>query len=116
MAAAAKFGILREGDGHSQFAEQALRAARELSPEDLPGLIGQLEAAKAVAYARLAAPAPNPQQHDELLDVEAAARRLGMSKDYLYRHHSKLPFTRRQGRKLLFSSLGIDKYIRPQRS
>lgn len=87
-------------------------AARELPPEELPDLIGELESIKAVAWARLTAPTPVPQEHDELLDVEAAAARLGTSRDYLYRHSQEYPFTRRQGRKLLFSALGIEKHIR----
>ena len=91
-------------------------AARDLPAAELPNLIGELEAIKATAWARLAAPTPAPQEHDELLDVEAAAGRLGVSRDYLYRHHEQYSFTRRQGRKLLFSALGIEKYIREKRT
>jgi hypothetical protein len=62
--------------------------------------------------ARLIAPAPaQPAGADELLPIEEASRRMGVSKDYLYRHGAELPFTRRVGRKLLFSSLGIERYI-----
>jgi excisionase family DNA binding protein len=46
------------------------------------------------------------------LAVNAAAERLGVSTDYLYRHQDEFPFTRRIGRKLLFSSLGIDAYLK----
>ena len=92
--------------------EDILQAARELPVEELPGLIGQLETAKATAWARLAALSNGTHHHDELLDVEAAAARLGVSRDYLYRHHSQYSFTRRQGRKLLFSAVGIEKHIR----
>lgn len=49
---------------------------------------------------------------DRLLTVAEAAARLGVSKDYLYRHAKKLPFARRMGRKLLFSSEGINQYIK----
>ena len=49
---------------------------------------------------------------DRLLDVAAAAERLGVSKDWLYHHAHQLPFTVRQGRMLRFSSHGIDRYIR----
>jgi hypothetical protein len=86
--------------------------ARELPPEQLPEFIGQLEAVKATAWARLTAPTPLVPQHDELLGVPEAARRLCVSEDYLYAHHKDYSFTRRQGRKLLFSALGIDRYIR----
>jgi len=93
--------------------DDVLKAARELPAEDLPVLLGQLETAKAVAWQRLTAkPEPVEAEHDELLPVELAAERLGVSRDYVYRHHSQYPFTRRQGRKLLFSALGIEKHIR----
>jgi len=88
------------------------KAARELPAEELPELIGQLESIKATAWARLAAPIPPTQEHDELLDVATAAERLGVGRDYLYRHSGEYPFTRRQGRKLLFSALGIERHIR----
>jgi len=92
--------------------EDILQAARELPAEELPGLIGRLEAAKATAWARLTVPASKAEQHDELLNVTEAARRLGIGKDYLYRHASDYSFTRREGRKLLFSAAGIDRHIR----
>jgi len=111
MATAAKLGIVQEPDDLVRLRQ----AARELPPEQLPDFIGELESIKATAWARLTAPSPAIQEHDELLGVEAAAQRLGVSKDYLYRHHAQYSFTRRQGRKLLFSALGIDKHIRQQR-
>src|SRR5262250_1207327 len=89
------------------------KAARELPAEELPAFIGALESVKAMAWARLTTPAAQPsQQPDELHGVAEAARRLGVSEDYLYRHAQDYPFTRRQGRKLLFSALGIEKHIR----
>jgi predicted DNA-binding transcriptional regulator AlpA len=49
---------------------------------------------------------------DRLLDVEEAARQLGVSADWLYRKAARLPFTIRLGRSLRFSSLGLERYIR----
>lgn len=92
--------------------QHVLTAAKELPAEDLPRLLGELEEIRCTAIARLTAPATTAPQSDELLDVDEAARRLGTSKDYLYRHHARLPFTRRMGRNLRFSALGIEKYIR----
>jgi excisionase family DNA binding protein len=88
-----------------------LSAARTLPAEELPRLVGDLEEIKWVALVRLTSPAA---QHppDELLNVEEAARRLGVSPGYLYRNHHRLPFTRHMGRKLLFSANGIEAYIR----
>jgi hypothetical protein len=114
VATAAKLGIVPVLDGLKSALARCRDAARDLPAEELPDLIGELEAIKATAWARLTT--PTPQEHDELLDVEVAAGRLGVSQNYLYRHHSQYPFTRRQGRKLLFSALGIDKHIRQQRA
>lgn len=50
---------------------------------------------------------------DRMLRVDAAAARLGVSEDWLYRNSGQLPFTVREGRRQLrFSSHGIDRYIR----
>lgn len=92
--------------------QNVLAAAKELPTEQLPRLLGDLEEIRCTAMARLTAPPPTAPQLDELLDVDEAAHRLGTSKDYLYRHHALLPFTRRIGRSLRFSTLGIEKYIR----
>jgi hypothetical protein len=92
-----------------------LRYARELPPEELPKLLGEIEEVRCTAMARLTAPV-QPSGADELLSVTEASRRLGVSKDYLYRHGSDFPFTRRIGRKLLFSSIGIDRQIKQQSS
>lgn len=65
------------------------------------------------ASACTADPASEP---DRLLDVDTAAERLGVSKDWLYHHAHQLPFTVRQGRLLRFSSHGIDRYIRTRQN
>jgi predicted DNA-binding transcriptional regulator AlpA len=49
---------------------------------------------------------------DTLIDVDAAAQRLGASKDWIYHNARHLPFVVRNGRLLRFSSRGIDRYIR----
>jgi hypothetical protein len=92
-----------------------LNQARTLAPEDLPELLGDLEVVRATALARLTAPATIATS-DELLEVPEASRRLGVSPDYLYHHHARLPFTRRVGRKLLFSSAGLASYLKRARS
>ncbi len=53
-----------------------------------------------------------PQGEDRLLTVEEAAKKLGLSTDWLYRRARKLPFTVRLGRRLRFSERGLDRYIR----
>jgi excisionase family DNA binding protein len=86
----------------------------DASADELPALIGRLEAAKAAAWARLTVqtlPSRNDRPDaDRNLSVEQAAHRLGVSKDYLYRHAERFPFTLRIGRRLLFSARGLDKW------
>jgi hypothetical protein len=91
--------------------EPVLALARNLSREDLPRLLGDLAEISATANARLTGSTIDARP-DELLDVKGTARRMGVSKDFLYRNWRRYPFTRRQGRKLLFSSAGIDAYLR----
>ena len=92
-------------------AQSLLAAAKELPSEQLPVFLGELETIRCTAMARLTAPV-QVSGPDELLNVEEAAARLGMGKDYIYTHSAKLPFTRRMGRKLMFSSRAIDEYIK----
>jgi predicted DNA-binding transcriptional regulator AlpA len=95
-----------------------LRSLVECTPaHELPQLIGDLEAAKAVAWARLTAPTMEqrsdlPVQEARNLDVAEAAKRLGMSRDWLYRHASELPFAVRIGRRVVFDSLALERWNR----
>ena len=52
------------------------------------------------------------QRRDRLLNVGEAAKKLGVTLDWLYRHHKYLRFTVRHGRLLRFSEAGIEDYIR----
>lgn len=90
--------------------ELALDLARSLTREQLPRFIGDLEEIRVTAYSRLSGAVV--EREDSLLDVAAASKRLGVSRDYLYRNHRDYPFVRRIGRTLKFSSLGIDKFLR----
>jgi predicted DNA-binding transcriptional regulator AlpA len=95
-----------------------LRSLVEETPEpELPQLIGELEAARAVAWARLTAPASDKpsdvsRQDARNLDITEAATRLGISKDWLYRHASELPFALRIGRRLVFDSVALERWNR----
>jgi hypothetical protein len=95
--------------------QTALNAAKELPAPELPELIGSLAELQAICMARLAAPVPSSRRPEELLDVQEASRRLGVSTQYLYKNHANLPFSRRIGRKLLFSSTGIDDHFRSRK-
>jgi excisionase family DNA binding protein len=93
--------------------ESALTEARILPANELPAFLGELEEIRVTALGRFAT--PYVETRDELLDVEQAAGRLNVSQNYLYRHSRRLPFTRRVGRKLLFSSSGLDLYLKKSR-
>ena len=90
--------------------QSVLESVRQLPPDELPQLLGELETIRATALLKMAAP-PSAVQHDELLTVQEAAERLCVSTDYMYDHAKEFSFSRREGRKLLFSSQGIDAYI-----
>jgi predicted DNA-binding transcriptional regulator AlpA len=89
------------------------RLIGEATTADLPMLIGALEAARAQAWSRIAGPAPNrngAEPPDENLSATVAARRLGLSKEWMYRHAASLPFTVKIGRRVLFSAKGLDRW------
>jgi len=91
--------------------QSVLMAAQEMPRDELPLLLGELEQVRCTALARLTSAPVMPRESDELLGPAEAGRRLGVSKDYLYRHHRDFAFTRRVGRKLLFSAVELDQYI-----
>jgi hypothetical protein len=95
--------------------QDALQLARSLPAESLPGFLGEIEQIRVTALARISAPAIPQATPDALLGVNEAAGRLGVSPSYLYRNHSRFGFTRRMGRSLLFSTQGIQTYIRVKR-
>jgi hypothetical protein len=91
-----------------------LDQAKTCAAERLPEFLGKLETVRVTALARLSAPVVQNRGNDQLLDVMEASKRLKMSKQYLYRNHEQFDFTRRVGRKLLFSAKGIDEFISKQ--
>jgi predicted DNA-binding transcriptional regulator AlpA len=97
----------------TQVLEEILEQARSVPVRDLPAFIGKLATANAVAFSRLQSPSPQPRQADELLNVTQAAQRLNVSKGFLYRHD--FPFVRRMGKRLLYSAVGIEQYIKNRR-
>jgi excisionase family DNA binding protein len=81
-------------------------------PERLPSLIVRLAACMATAGARLSGPSASaPAVPVVNVDVEEAARRLGVSERYVYRHASRLPFVVREGRRLLANGAALERYI-----
>ena len=91
-----------------------LAQARTVAPDELPRLLGDLEEVRATCLARLTSPVIE-ERPDRSLDVTQAAERMGVSKDYLYHHWQELKFARQEGRKVLFSSNGLDAHLRKSR-
>jgi excisionase family DNA binding protein len=82
----------------------------ELAPDVARTLLAQLATLQAPLLARALA-GGGAAAADELLTIDVAARRLGLSEDWLYRHARKLPFTVPIGRQLRFSARRLEAYI-----
>jgi hypothetical protein len=91
--------------------QSLLELANDTPQAELPQLLGDLERIRVTAFVRLAR-RRTEEEDDELLSVDVAAAKLKVSTDYMYRNHGKFLFTRREGRKLLFSSVGLNAYMR----
>jgi len=90
------------------------RIIHSVPPDRMPAMIAALAARIGIASAKILAE-PESQAAaggDENLSAQEAARRLGVSADYLYRHARQLPFTVRIGRRLLFSARGLEDWNR----
>jgi hypothetical protein len=76
-----------------------------------PGLVVALAArlAQLGAGLVLARPAPGPESPDVNVPAKEAARRLGVSVDWLYRQQ-KLPFRVKVGRRVVFSAKGLERW------
>jgi predicted DNA-binding transcriptional regulator AlpA len=85
--------------------------------EELPGLGGRLREAELLVELRLRAVHTLTGKHlstdDENLSAGETARRLGLSKEWVYRHAKKLPFAVDTGsRRVLFSARGLERWNR----
>lgn len=98
----------------SAILENAESVGCDLSPEQLPEALAELERVKFRLMLRLTAAGTRSDalEEDKLLTVEAAAKRLALAPDTLYRKAKDLPFTVRIGHQVRFSSAGIGKFIR----
>ena len=93
--------------------------AAALPLETTTALLARLAVAQAALTTRAVVLALTPAVSatgDSLLDVDAAAAKLGVSTSYLYRHARTLTFTVRVGRGLRFSSAGIERHIRERQT
>lgn len=90
------------------------RFAREVPADDLPTLLGRLAEAEAVVRLRLNTVLPASSKGngdaDENLSATEAARRLGVSRDWLYK--TDLPFKVRIGRRVVFAAVALERWNR----
>ncbi len=82
----------------------------ELGPDQARAMLAQLVTLQAPLLAR-ALVAGGGRDPDELLTVDVAAQRLGLSEAWLYRHARILPFTVHVGRQVRFSARRLEAYI-----
>ena len=89
------------------------QAIAESKPEDRPGLVVALAARLAQLGAGLLVPSVprnSAEGPDDSLDVDEAARRTGMSVSWLYKNARRLPFAAKQGRRVVFSARGLERW------
>jgi predicted DNA-binding transcriptional regulator AlpA len=98
--------------------EIALPDPAMVPTEHIPPILTQLAALQMALAAKLIsdggngqAPIQTPQEQEELLTPDEAAALLSVSVDWMYRHASGLPFSKRLSRKALrFSKSGLLKW------
>ena len=93
--------------------DHLLAALDELPADQLPEVIGALEAAKARAWARLSVvpPTASESEPDHLLGIEEATERLGVTADWLRRRRT-LPFVVKLSEGVVrYSAAGIARFI-----
>ena len=112
-------GLQLAGESGAARFREALELAEGVAPTlesvEIPDALGRLERLRAILDSTRLQYALQPSrdaQQDRLLRVSEAADKLGCSASWLYREAARLPFTIRNGRKLMFSANGIAQFIR----
>jgi predicted DNA-binding transcriptional regulator AlpA len=83
----------------------------DLSQRQLPALLAELASIQTLVAARLAI-VVDESRKGELLKVTEAAKLMGTTVDWLYRHADDFPFVRRLGPgQLRFDRAGLDAYM-----
>ncbi len=83
-------------------------------PKNIPAHLGEalLETIRQAVRQEIRAAQNDRHDGDRLLNSKEASKVLSVSPDWLYRHASRLPFTRKLGPKMLrFSYQEIQKYL-----
>jgi predicted DNA-binding transcriptional regulator AlpA len=97
----------------SQWIDDTAMMVSRMTDEDVVAVLGQVEILRAQMWLRIrSAKIVDAKNGDRLLKVQEAASKLGVSKDWLYRHGSELPFAMKTSpQQLRFSEKGIERYI-----
>jgi excisionase family DNA binding protein len=88
--------------------------ARKVDPEDLPRLRSLLAEADSIALYRLVTHETTRavrNDADQNLSIDEAAKRLGMSKSWVYKRRKSLPFAYKLGSRIVFSAHGLERWI-----
>lgn len=88
--------------------ETAYLLARNLPPEELPYLIGDLMTVVSIAQARMVTPAASAEA---MLDAKTAAARLGIKPSTFYHRHKQYSFVHKEGSKLVADPIGLARYL-----
>jgi excisionase family DNA binding protein len=99
----------------SSLRDELARVIANTSPEELPALVGALTEMEERARLRIrgvSSCAPGARSRDTYLTVEEAARRLAMSRDFIYKNAERLPFVIRVGRRLRCSETGMERWAK----
>jgi hypothetical protein len=92
--------------------DPVLELAKSLPVPQLTEFLGELETVRIVALTRILSPAASLSP-DRLIGVSELAERLHVHSDFVYRHQSQYKeFAKPQGSKLLWSSNGLDSYLK----
>ncbi|HKN12799.1 MAG TPA: helix-turn-helix domain-containing protein [Candidatus Binatus sp.] len=84
-----------------------------LRPDDIAALLCRLAAAQTRLAALLAGSARAGEDH--LLDVDEAAQKLGVDRQWLYRRTKRLPFVVRLDGQVRYSAVGLERFIASRR-
>lgn len=92
--------------------------ADTIAPELIPAALSQLAAVQTKLTARLMESyRPLLPGESGLVDIDTAARMLGLSRDFLYHHWKDFDFARKVShRQLRFDVRGIEQYLRAGRN
>lgn len=102
-----------------QYVQQAMHHIHKMEAEDLLTLLPHVAALTGAIHTQLVIlhQSQSLTNSDQLLTTDQAAERLNVTKDWLYRHSSTLPFTVRLDQKkgLRFSARGLEDYLTARR-